>query len=205
MSRPSKIHDAPDEIASLGELYGQPEEFDHTLADASFRPLNGRRTAEVAMAVRRPNGKILLQTKESYPPGVFRIPTGGLKRREGIESALLRETAEETALEVEIRQFVAILTYRCAPQEIHFRSYLFLLEETGGTLQEEDPEEGITGWTEADFDQLAATAGQLRAIEKSWQNWGRFRSLAIDALLPALHASNRDEGSTASPASRSVR
>lgn len=186
MSRTLKIHEAPKEVASLSELYGTPRALDHTLNDTSFRPLSGRRVAEVAMAIRRPNGKILLQTKGSYPNGVFRIPTGGLKRGEGIESALLRETLEETALDVEIRRFVAILTYRSEPDDIVFRSYLFLLDEKGGTLQEEDPEEGITGWIEADAGELGSTAEQLRTVTPSWRNWGDFRALAIDALLPAL-------------------
>lgn len=181
-----KVHEAPDEIAALGGRYGQPRTLDHTLADTSFRPLSSRRIAEVAMAIRRPNGKILLQTKENYPNGVFRLPTGGLKRRESIESGLLRETEEETALEVEIRNFVAILTYRSPDFDIVFRSYLFLLDETGGTLQEEDPEEGITGWIEADATALGATAEQLRSSPRSWRNWGDFRALVIDALLPAL-------------------
>lgn len=181
-----KVHDAPEEIAALGSRYGRPRTFDHTLDDVSFRPLNGRRVAEVAMAIRRPNGRILLQTKENYPGGVYRIPTGGLKRSEGIETALLRETEEETGLGVEIRDFVAILTYRSSPQDIVFRSYLFLLDETGGTLQEEEPEEGITGWIEADSEGLGSIAVQLRSSPRSWRNWGDFRALVIDALLPVL-------------------
>ncbi len=181
-----KVHEAPAEIAGLADLYGEPRDLTHTLADTSFRPVSGRRMAEVAMAIRRPNGKILLQTKESYPDGVFRIPTGGLKRGEAIESALLRETEEETALDVAIRRFIAILTYRCPDESIVFRSYLFLLDEVGGTLQETDPEEGITGWIEADATELNRSARHLRASPKSWRDWGDFRALAIDALLPAL-------------------
>ncbi len=181
-----KVHKAAAEIAVLGDRYGHPRHLVHTLDDTSFRPLGSRRMAEVAMAIRRPNGRILLQTKENYPNGVFRIPTGGLKRDEAIKGALLRETEEETALAVEIRRFVATLTYQTPAEDIVFRSYLFLLQETGGTLQEQDPEEGITGWIEADEAGLASTAAQLRASPKSWRNWGAFRALAIDALLPAL-------------------
>lgn len=138
------------------------------------------------MAIRRPNGRILLQTKENYPEGVFRIPTGGLKRGESIEQALLRETEEETALDVTIHRFVAILSYYSPEDDLAFRSYLFLLHETGGTLQEEEPEEGITAWIEADAIELDATARQLRAGPPTWRDWGHFRALAIDALLPSL-------------------
>lgn len=148
--------------------------------------MNGRRVAEVGMAIQRPNGKILLQTKEGYPGGVFRVPTGGLKQGESIESALLRETDEETALSVEVRRFCAILSYRDAEDRKVFRTYLFLLRETGGILKEQDPEEGITGWIEADREVLAFAAEQLRDVPDSWQNWGTFRALAIDALLPHL-------------------
>ncbi|MDG2307939.1 MAG: NUDIX hydrolase [Candidatus Binatia bacterium] len=181
-----KGHDAGAEVEFLSDRYGRPLDLAHTLPDTSFRPVSTRREAEVAMAIRRPNGKILLQTKTNYPGGVFRIPTGGLKRGEAIERALLRETQEETALDVDIREFIAVLSYRSKSKEVVFKSYLFLLDETGGTLQEEDPEEGITGWIEADTAELRSTAQQLRTGPKSWRNWGDFRALVIDALLPAL-------------------
>ncbi len=138
------------------------------------------------MAIRRPNGKVLLQTKEDYPNGVFRLPTGGLKRGEEIASALLRETEEETALEVAIRRFVATLTYRSRDEKTVFRSYLFLLDEVGGTLRETEPEEGISGWIEADVNELEHAGQILRAVPKSWRGWGEFRALAIDAIVPAL-------------------
>ena len=179
-------HDAAGEIADLSGRYGEPRHLVHTLEDVSFRPLNRSREAEVAMAIRRPGGRVLLQTKESYPRGIFRIPTGGLKRGEEIERALLRETEEETALDVEVRCFAAILDYYSSDRERVFRSYLFLLDEVGGVLKEEEPDEGITGWVEADATDLGATARQLRATTRSWRPWGRFRALAIDALLPAL-------------------
>lgn len=138
------------------------------------------------MAIQRPNGRILLQTKEDYPGGVFRVPTGGLKRAEAIESALLRETEEETALSVDILSFAAILTYRDREERSMFVTYLFLLRETGGVLKPHDPDEGITGWIEADASVLAFAADQLRDVPDTWKNWGDFRALTIDALLRAL-------------------
>ena len=140
------------------------------------------------MAIQRPNGKILLQTKDGYPGGVFRVPTGGLKRGESIEEALLRETEEETALSIDVQSFCAVMNYRDTDDRKVFRTYLFLLKETGGTLKEEDPDEGITGWIEADRDVLTFAAEQLRDVPRSWRNWGEFRALAIDALLPHLES-----------------
>ena len=172
-----------EEIERLGSRFGHPETLEFVLDDIDFKPLGGKRKAEVAMAIRRPNGKILLQTKEFYPTNLFRLPTGGLKAREDIEAALLRETEEETALSVRIRDFSAVLNYLADSGEPVFRSYLFLLDESGGVLQEYEPKERISGWMEAAPAQLQQAAEQLRSCKGRWKNWGRFRALVIDALL----------------------
>lgn len=174
------------EIESLARRFGRPRNLIHTLPTIDFGPLNRGRSAEVAMAIRRRNGQFLLQTKQNYPGGTFRLPTGGIKRGETIEDALLRETEEETSLEVEIRRFVAAISYRAPRGNRVFSSYLFILDERGGTLRTSDPVEGITGWKEAGRAQLDAAAQRLRACGGSWADWGRFRALVIDALVPAL-------------------
>jgi ADP-ribose pyrophosphatase YjhB (NUDIX family) len=174
------------EIATLARRYGKPRSVLHTVDSFRFSPLSRNRDAEVAMAIRRRNGLFLLQTKERYPHETFRLPTGGIMRGEAIEHALLRETQEETSLDVEVSRFVAVLTYR-APNARHaFASYLFLLEERGGVLAPSDPSEGITGWLEADSPGLAAAAERLRACTGPWRRWGRFRALVLDALRDAL-------------------
>jgi NAD+ diphosphatase len=174
------------EIASLARRYGRPRNLVHTLPSVDFGPLNRGRSAEVAMAIRRRNGLFLLQTKQSYPKETFRLPTGGIKRGEAIEHALLRETDEETSLEVEISRFVAAITYRAPRGKRIFSSYLFILEERGGTLRTSDPSEGITGWLEADRANLDSAAQRLRACPGPWAPWGQFRALVIDALVPAI-------------------
>jgi ADP-ribose pyrophosphatase YjhB (NUDIX family) len=138
------------------------------------------------MAIRRRNGLFLLQTKESYPESTFRLPTGGIKRGEAIEHALLRETDEETGLSVEVSRFVAVIRYRTATQGPAFATYLFILEEQGGVLQATDPTERISGWLEADAASLNAAALRLRSCTGPWRAWGQFRALVLDALVPAV-------------------
>lgn len=138
------------------------------------------------MAIRRPNGRFLLQTKKTYPDGTFRLPTGGIKRGEGIEHALLRETDEETSLSVEIARFVASIAYRSPRGQRLFTSYLFILEERAGELRCNDPREGISDWLEADRGDLDLAARRLRSCPPSWAAWGEFRALVIDALVPAI-------------------
>ncbi|MBY0277733.1 NUDIX domain-containing protein [Candidatus Binatia bacterium] len=138
------------------------------------------------MAIRRRNGLYLLQTKGTYPESTFRLPTGGIMRGETIEHALLRETQEETSLDVEISRFAAVLTYR-APNTRHvFASYLFILEEQGGVLHPTDESEGITGWLEADLNTIGEAAERLRSCTGPWRSWGQFRALVLDALKDAL-------------------
>lgn len=174
------------EVAKLARRFGRPRNLIHTLPSTEFAPINRGRAAEVAMAIRRPNGRFLLQTKASYPADTFRLPTGGIKRGEGIEHALLRETGEETSLEVDVSRFVAVIRYRSLEGSRVFSTYLFILDERGGTLASNDPREGISGWLEADRSALGGAAERLRACTGGWNRWGEFRALVIDALVPAL-------------------
>lgn len=174
------------EVAVLARRYGRPRTVSHTLPTFRFSPLNRNRAAEVAMAIRRPNGLFLLQTKDNYPSDTFRLPTGGVMRGEAIEHALLRETHEETSLDVEVSRFAAVLTYRAANARQAFASYLFILEERGGTLHTVDRSEGISGWREADLSELDFAAERLRACTGPWQPWGQFRALVLDALKDVL-------------------
>jgi len=176
------------EIAHLSRRYGRPRAAVHELPTFRLSPLNGNRAGEVAMAIRRRNGLFLLQTKETYPEQTFRLPTGGIMRGEAIEHALLRETREETSLDVEVSRFVAVLSYRAAKARHGFATYLFILEEQGGTLQPSDPSEGISGWLEADERGLDAAAVRLRSCNGPWRPWGEFRALVIDALQEALRS-----------------
>ena len=138
------------------------------------------------MAIRRPSGGILLQTKAFYPPGTFRLPTGGIKEGEDVEHALLREVHEESNLDVEIERLVAVIDHTALEGGAPFRSYMFLLCETGGTLEVNDPDEQISGWDECDVAGLEDAARNLRDLEGTWRRWGQFRAVALEVLVGAV-------------------
>src|ERR1700730_11411247 len=94
-----------DELMLLAHTYGQPLVQVANLEISSlFDPLNKTdRYGEVCMVVRRPNGKLLTMIKTFYPKGAYRLTTGGINHGENILDALLRETQEETGLQVEIQ------------------------------------------------------------------------------------------------------
>lgn len=149
------------------------------------------------MAVRRPNGKLLVAIKTFYPRGAYRLPTGGIHHGERILDALIRETHEETGLDTVVRRFLATISYRgrSTPEASPlFHTFAFLLDELGGTLSPLDTSERIEGWREMSPAELRDQAAVLdriategtASIGGSWADWGRFRAVAHRAVADAL-------------------
>lgn len=190
---------AGDELSALAQRYGEPligvtRDPDAAKYLASID--TKRRPGEVAMVVRRRNGKLLLATKDFYPPEVYRLLTGGVHRDESIFSALLRETAEETSLTVEPRRFLAVARYQepDASEPNEYATFAFLLDEVGGELGVSDPHERLSGFREVSPGKLSAIADQLDNLphdpsddlKVDYYAWGRFRSLAHRLVWQAM-------------------
>ncbi len=186
------------DVEALSARYGRPALVTARLADGLFDPLiKTDRIGEVCMVIRRPGGMLLTARKDIYPPGVFRLLTGGIGHDERIEAALLREVAEETSLEVRVSRFLAAITYD-APGwpagTAAFYTFAFLLDELGGVLAVQDPEERVEAFraiAPADLPALAATLEGLegrhdQAIGGSWQSWGRFRAVVHRVVADQL-------------------
>lgn len=190
--------DAQREIGDLARRYGDPRQVDATIHDSFDDPIRRKdRFGEVLMAVRRPNGKLLVAIKTFYPRGAYRLPTGGIHHGESIEDALLRETKEETGLETAVRRFLATIAYRGRSSPTRaplFHTFAFLLDELSGTLGALDTDEQIEDWREmapAELRMQAAVLESLategtKSIGGSWADWGRFRAIAHRAVADAL-------------------
>ncbi len=170
------------ELEDLATEYGEPRKLVYPLASIDFPPVRVRKLGEVCMAIRRPNGRFLLQTKESYPQSVLRLPSGGIENGESVYAALMRETWEETNLTVTIDRFVAQISYETPNAKAEFISYLFCLREIGGRLSSNDPSERISEWAEVEPGELLDRAASLRNMTSSWGNWGMFRAAALEVL-----------------------
>src|SRR5687768_16512235 len=192
--------DARRELTELARRYGEPRQIDATIDDGFEDPIRRKdRFGEVLMAVRRPNGKVLVAIKTFYPRGAYRLPTGGIHHGERILDAVIRETHEETGLETVIRRFLATISYRgrstveAAPL---FHTFAFLLDELGGTLGALDTSERIEAWREmspAELHDQAAVLEQIATegtvgIGGSWADWGRFRAVAHRVVADALRS-----------------
>jgi hypothetical protein len=77
-----------------------------------------------------------------------------------------------------------------------FRTFAFLLDEVGGTLEARDNEERIEDYVEVEPSELRAVADRLEHVASTrsadiggdWADWGRFRAVVHrvvhDALTP---------------------
>ena len=195
----SLAHDVQDELHQLARRYGQPIIATIDLASTKrFNPLNKTdRYGEVCMIIRRPNGRLLTMTKTSYPPNTYRLPTGGINHVESVFDALLRETQEETGLQVNVERFLVAAAYRIPGQDYpSFYTFAFLLQEVGGTLGVIDEHEQIEDFREIPPEALPIIAEDLehmnpnysRNVDGYWKDWGQFRAIIHRLAWEALQA-----------------
>lgn len=179
----SLIDDA--ELAALVARYGEPARwqcaFEVTgqyIAEWSDRAR--RRNAEIVLAMPRPDKRILLHTKDFYPAGVYRVPTGGVHLGERVQDAARREMLEETGFAVPLARLLGIIEYefRHADMRVPFVSYVFLTKETHAAPQPTDPGERITQFQDARWSDLPSIAQTLDDLPGERRDWGRFRAVA---------------------------
>jgi ADP-ribose pyrophosphatase YjhB (NUDIX family) len=137
------------------------------------------------MVIQRCPGWVLLQTKQHYPPGLFRLPTGSVHSEETVAAAMLRELHEEANLVPGGHRRLARLDYLVEDGRCDFFTEIFLIEGPRGELQPNDPKEAINAWREAPVSELSRIAGDLRSLEPPRQAWGLFRSVLHD-VVPGL-------------------
>lgn len=187
-----------DELERLADRYGRPLVRDVELdAPGMFDPLNRTdRIGEVCMVVRRRDGNLLAMKKIFYPPGAYRLLTGGINHGEHVLDALLRETYEETGLEVAVKRFLAAVAYHIEGAEgvTVFYTFAFLLDEIGGLLQIVDESERVEAFRTVKSADLPVMADYLDGIGAKyseeiggdWRAWGRFRAVVHRVVWEAL-------------------
>ena len=192
-------HDVQDELQQLARRYGQPIIDTIDLSSTKrFNPLNKTdRYGEVCMVIRRPNGHLLTMTKTHYPVNAYRLPTGGINLVESVIDALLRETQEETGLQINVERFLVAVAYRFPGQDHpSFYTFAFLLQEVGGTLGVIDEHEQIEDFREIPPEALPIiaenlehlTANYSKNIDGHWRDWGHFRAIIHRLVWEALQA-----------------
>jgi 8-oxo-dGTP pyrophosphatase MutT (NUDIX family) len=186
---------SPSELQALEEAFGPfpREAVDLTVgpeSEAFWHPMRAKnRRGEVVLVLQPEPGRVLVHTKAFYPPGVYRLPTGGILPGEAILDALRREAAEETGLSVEPERFLGLVEYRFRreAEEASFASWAFLLRPVGrGAVHSQDTAEQIAEFRAVPVEDLRRIAAQLRALPLPWTDWGRFRAVVHDLVAREL-------------------
>jgi len=180
------------EIAQLTTRYGAPLRRRYVLgvSEESYKFWRkSKRRAEVVLFIRRTNGNLLLHTKDFYPKGAFRVPSGGIHKREALLDAVHREAFEETGLQVAVERFLAVVQFDFCWQEriVSLSSYLFWLREVGGHLDVQDKHERITAFREVAACGLESIASHLENLPPAWREWGKFRAIPHRLAAMVLH------------------
>ncbi|MGN6379551.1 MAG: NUDIX hydrolase [Gaiellales bacterium] len=70
------------------------------------------RRHDVTFAVWDARGRVAVIRKPTFPPGAWRIPSGGIARGESFEQGVLREAMEEIGLRIELDSYLLVVRAR---------------------------------------------------------------------------------------------
>lgn len=178
------------EIAELAARYGQPLRWARTLdvSKNQTRVPFRNRSAEIVLTIPRPNHRVLLHTKDFYPPNAYRLPTGGVEDSERISDAARREIGEETGLPIDLARFFGIIEYEFIERagRTQFVSYVWLTERADTVPHTLDASEHISEFREVDWSALENIAQALERLPGDWGDWGRFRAIPHRLVLKAI-------------------
>ena len=113
-----------------------------------------RRAHDVTLLILTPESppRFALIRKPSYPPDVFRPPSGGIDEGESFEAGALREALEETGLEVRLDRYLLRVDARFTHEDrmCPWTTHVFSASVTGGGLDPQDRHEiAEARWTSA--------------------------------------------------------
>ena len=86
------------------------QEFDEQGWNLVQKSVQQKRFHDVTLLIEGPDGRFALMSKHSYPPGIFRSPSGGVKPGEDLATGAIREAKEETGLAVDLKRFLLQIT-----------------------------------------------------------------------------------------------
>jgi 8-oxo-dGTP pyrophosphatase MutT (NUDIX family) len=149
------------------------------------------RRGEVVLVVQRVSKEVLLHTKVFYPPGIYRLPSGGVSWGEGVVDALRREALEETGFTSRNEQPLGLISYdfQRGGRSVPFVSYVFLLTGVEGQPAVHDEGERISDFRWVPLSELGTVAEALRSLPEDSpgrQDWGRFRALVHEFVAQLL-------------------
>ncbi|RMF94485.1 MAG: NUDIX hydrolase, partial [Planctomycetota bacterium] len=129
--------------------------------------------------------RVAVIRKPSYPPGVYRPPSGGVEPGEDFEAGAQREAYEETGLTVRLQKYLlkVYVDFRHGEEVVHWTSHVFTARTVGGQLKPVDTKE-IAGARWATVEELKTDL--LSALQRSESAGLRYRAELQAATLKTI-------------------
>jgi ADP-ribose pyrophosphatase YjhB (NUDIX family) len=190
--------EAEAEIAELARRFGVPRrwrreyEISSPESEAWAKKML-KRPGEVVLVVPLDDHRVWLHTKQFYPAGVYRLPSGGIHDGEGFEAAARRETYEEMGFVPELSRFMGVVENVFAPdgETVVYPTYVLETKPMPGSPRVTDPDEAISGFREIYVQELPKITEQLDSLAPNWQPWGHFRAAPHARVAEALQDDSR--------------
>ena len=178
-------------VPALEERYGIPDAYNMTwqaTANASgllARAAEQGRFHDITMLIARDDDLAVIR-KPSYPPHVFRPPSGGVEPNETVEQGAEREAYEETGMKVRLQRYLvrADITFE-GPNNVTLPwcTHVFLAEWRSGEPCPIDRRE----IAQARWASRAEVSGDLQAaLDESADSGLRYRGWVQRAAFRAL-------------------
>jgi len=145
--------------------------------------MRNRRRHDVTLFISKSTeDKIAVIRKPSYPPDIYRPPSGGIELGEDFETGAQREAYEETGLEIELHKYLLKVHVDLAFQGevVPWTSHVFSALATGGCLRPVDTKE-IADARWATIDELKTDL--LTGLQQSESAGLQYRALLQTAAL----------------------
>lgn len=187
------MYTTEDDVADLEKRLGTPVVADmhYELNPWEYDVVNGSmaggRAHDVTMFIRNMDDpdRIAVIRKPFFPPDAFRAPSGAANPGEGLEKGALRESLEETGLEVELTRYLVRINARftCDNKVIEWTSHIFEARQVGGEIEPIDTGE----IAEARWVPLDELQGVVRKalLDAGWDLF-RYRVALTDLTVRAL-------------------
>lgn len=167
-------------LTTIESRYGAPatETWRYTMIEDEFalvrRSKKKNRAHDVTVYIIE-GDQVAVVAKPSYPPGIYRAPSGGIDPGENLEEGATREAHEETGLVVELRSYVlrVHVSFSCGNEQIDWISHVFTASRIAGDIHPIDTRE-IAEARWVTFDELNGPIQQ--AMEASGRNGLLYRA-----------------------------
>ena len=135
-------------IEKIEELYGRPEErtvrfeMDEREFDGLKKSQKNGRSHDVTIFIRK-DGKFIVIAKHFYPPGLYRVPSGGINPGEDFISGMKREAREETGCDIDPKSYVMRIKvdFFHGSETVNWVSHIFVADYLSGELVQRDTKE----------------------------------------------------------------